>query len=76
MICILKHLNVVLVKDKVQYHYKCDSSGMETEENVSNNKYPGGEVDERKYFCTNCLKYWPGDETFDEARSHLGKHWG
>lgn len=81
MICILKHMTVLLIKDKNTYTYACDSSGMELNEPIPGEdgvvRILEGSPDTREYWCTNCLQKWEGEteNAFDKPRAHLGKDW-
>lgn len=74
MICILRYVMFVRVKDNEHFYYRADASGNAKGEPVNYEgpltPYPGGEPDAKYYLCTNCCRIW---DSFDAVREHLGK---
>lgn len=70
MICVLKHLVVLTSMNGEQIKYSIDFEGLEVGDGGL-----VGDTDETKrtYYCTNCKQSMPGEESFDEAREHIGK---
>lgn len=84
MICILKHLRVLVTTDGKKWEQMCGADGLEHGENMQE-QWATVEVfddiitlpNDRKYYCTCCKQNWPGEgeDDFEEVRKHLGKNW-
>lgn len=68
--CTLKNITLIEVANGVRYTGKIDWEGMATEETQGQADYES--PDERKYFCSNCMKFFDGNETFDICKAHFG----
>lgn len=67
--CTIRHITLIEVANGVRYTGKIDKDGMASEETQGETDF-GPSL--RKYFCSNCMKYFDGSETFDEVKAHLG----
>ena len=67
--CTIKHITLIEVANGVKYTGKIDWEGVATEETQGVANF--GE-DERKYFCSNCMKFFDGSDTFDICKEHFG----
>lgn len=64
-------MSVYTVLDGQITKFEVDFEGVEKGEGVVHG--PADEVT-RRYFCNNCKQYFDGENSFDQAKSHLGKY--
>jgi hypothetical protein len=67
--CTIKHITLVEIANGVRYTGKIDWEGMGV--NLGQGEVDFGEP-VRYYFCSNCLKSFDGNETFDICKAHFG----
>lgn len=70
VICVLKHLKI-LVWQNGFWEYGCNADGVEVGEPRQIPREHSHPL--RLYFCENCGAEINGEDSFDEARDHLGK---
>jgi hypothetical protein len=67
--CTIKHITVETIVSGARYYGPVDKDGIElghSQAEISEN------FNKRTYFCSNCMKNFPGEETFDEVKKHFG----
>lgn len=71
VVCVLKHLKILVWHEGVFQEYDCSSDGIELGEPRQIPREHSQPL--RLYFCENCGAEINGEDSFDEARDHLGK---
>lgn len=68
--CTIRHTTLTEIVNGVSYTGTVDKDGfaISSVQGEVNANIP----DERFYFCSNCLKKFPGDTTFDDCKNHYG----
>jgi hypothetical protein len=67
--CTIRNITLIEVTNGVRYTGRVDREGMQIEPDQGVADFSD---DVRMYFCSNCMRNFNGEETFDEVKAHLG----
>jgi len=67
--CLISNITLIETANGVTYTGSVDYEGIGVDEVQGSADFG---IDERYYFCSNCMRKFDGSDTFDECKAHFG----